>query len=233
MKFTILLIVCMLSYLFPFAQDNGSTMRVNTLNQPDKNTLSGYLNPSFINGRVFFKDGTIVDSKLNFNRLTKQMFFISPKNDTMIFAHPEKIYSVTIGIDTFFLYKDIVLRKLTHNSIAPDLYMHQEIKFIGTEKKGAYGSYSEISSANSNSTFTPDNQITKYINIDENALFKVSNYFYVSDSLNNFYPIKKKLFNKIFPQYEKESSAFIDKNKININKKEDLIQLINYINGLK
>ena len=232
MKVTILLIVFILSYLFPFGQDNG-TLRVNTLNQPDKNILSGYLNPSFINGKVFFKDGTIVDSKLNFNRITRQMFFISPKNDTMVFAHPEKIYSVTIGIDTFFLYKDIVLHKLTHNSSAPDLYMHQEIKFIGTEKKGPYGSYSELSSVNSNSSFTPDDQLTRYINIDENALFKVSNYFYVSDSLNNFYPVKKKLFNKIFPQYEKESSAFIDKNKIDINKKEDLIKLINYMNSLK
>jgi hypothetical protein len=232
MKITILLIVSILFYLLPFAQDNG-TLRVNTLNQPDKNILSGYLNPTFINGRVFFKDGTVVDSKLNFNRLTKQMYFISPKNDTMIFAHPEKIYSVTIGVDTFLLYKDIVLRKLTHNGIAPDLYVQQEIKFIGTEKKGAYGSYSEIASANSNSTYTSDDQITRYINIDENALYKVSNYFYVSDSLNNFYPVKKKLFNKIFPQYEKESSAFIDANKINLNKKEDLIKLINYLNGLK
>lgn len=213
------------------AQD-GSTIKINTLEQVSKLNGSGFLNPSFINGIIFFKDGTTGEAKLNFNRLTNQVLFISPKDDTLAIAYPESVAWVEIGTDSLYFFNDLVLQKVTHNKIAPDLYQRQNLKYIGKEKKGAYGTYSSAGSINSVSSLSNPGELTGRLSADENVIYKVETYFYLSDINHNFYPARKAQLFNAFPKYEKEISAFIKTHATNFNKKEDLLLVIHYIQSL-
>jgi hypothetical protein len=231
MKTSLLLVLLTTIFLPLFAQDN-STFKINSIDQATKLNNSGYLNPIFINGTIFFKGGALGEAKLNFNRYSNEVLFISPKGDTLSVAQPETVSYVQIGTDTLYFYQNLILLKITHNRIAPDLYAGQIVSYIGKEKKGAFGTYSATGSINSAPTVSTTGELTRHISTDENLIYKINTYYYLSDTLNNFYPAKKMKFAKIFPQYAKEINIFFKTHETDFNKKENLLQVINYLQGL-
>ncbi len=182
-------------------------------------------------GMVIFNDSKFVAAKMNLNLLSDKILFINPKSDTLVLAKPETFRMVTIETDTFYYHDNKYLEKLTHYSEG-NLVVSQTIKLIGREKKGAYGTYSATSSINSNTTFTSDDQIINYLGVDENAIFRITEIFYISDKFNNFFNANKKNFYKMFFNHEKEIKDFLNLNKINFTKSEDLKNLLSYIHGL-
>jgi hypothetical protein len=221
-----------LNSLFSFSQE-GKTITVNTLEQPTALNSTVFLYPDFTAGTIFYKDGGLSEGKLNYNRLTGQVLFLSPPKDTLALAHPETMTRIVIGTDTFSFFKNEFLQKLTHYS-GPDLYVKKSLKFIGKEKKGAYGTYSPVSAVNSNSTYTTeDDNLTVYISVDENMIYQEKYNYYFSDGFNNFFPATKSKFYNLFSQYEKQLKTFIDENKLNFNRRADLLRLIEHAVTLK
>ena len=231
MKVIIAIIGICLSALTSLSQEN-KILKLNTLNPPTGIYGTGFMYPEFIEGQVTFKDNAIATAKLNFNLLTSQVHFIDAKGDTLVLAHPESISEVIIS-DTFSFHKKEFIRKLTHYSSAPNLFVKQNMKYIGKEKKGAYGTYSSTSSANSSSTYSADDQITTYLSADENMIFNVSQEYFICDDSGNFYPAKKSGFFSLGQQHENHLKTYLKSNKINFNKKADLLQLISYIQEIK
>lgn len=226
-SFSTFLLASLLS-LSLFAQDE-QTITVNTLH-PDTATLykSVYLYPSFLTGYVVFRDQAPIEAKLNYNRLFGQMLFLTPKGDTLAMARAEETTLVTVGIDTFYFYDKTFVQKLSHNTNAPNLFVRQSLKYIGAEKKGAYGTYSPVTAVNSNSTFSADNQITQYLAIDENRLYKTNTEYFLSDAFNNLFPCSKSRFYSIFSRQEKALKAYADANNIDFRKKEDMLKILQY-----
>ncbi|MEO6230343.1 MAG: hypothetical protein ABJB11_05730 [Ferruginibacter sp.] len=182
-------------------------------------------------GIVVFGDSDFVAAKMNLNRLSDKILFINPKSDTLVLAKPETFSMVIIESDTFYYKENTYLEKITHYATC-NLAVSRVIKLIGREKKGAYGTYTATASINSNTTFTNDDQITNYLGVDERAIFRLSETFYISDKFNNFFIANKKNFNKIFFNYEKEIKGFVNLNKVNFSKSGDIKNLLNYIQGL-
>ncbi len=232
MKTIFAVILCSLLTAPSFSQQSR-IIKINTLDQETGFYGRGFLYPGYIAGKVTFNDKAISEAKLNVNCLTNQVYFLSPNGDTLILAHPETIFEIAISSDTFCFYQKGFIQKFTHNERAPNLFARQSMKYIGKEKKGAYGTYSTVGAANSNSTYTGDNQISTYLSLDENLIYQVNTEFYVSDSLNNFYPVRKGKFYSAFPQYENLIKTFVKENKIDLDKKEDLLELIKYIQTLQ
>lgn len=214
------------------AQEN-KTITINTI-EPDNSELTRNLfhYPRFLNGKVLFKDNTTIDGILNYHRLYGQVLFINPNNDTLALANPETLTYVIVGTDTFFYHDKGFIRKITQYG-SHNLFIKQKIKYIGKEKPGPYGSYSAVSSANSNTTVTTDDQITNYIAVNENMIYKYSNEFYLSDKFNNFFRAGKKNFYNLFSNHEKKIKNFADTHKIDYNKQTDLEKLLEYIQGLQ
>lgn len=231
MKVAILAVLFIAASSSLFSQEN-KTFEINSMVEATESYKSEYLHPSFKNGKVIFMEGDPVEAKLNFNRLSNQLFFLSPKGDTLVLAHPETTSKVVIGADTFCFYQNTFLQKITHYKDAPHLFFKQTIQFVGSEKKGAYGTYSAVTSNNSNSTYTNDNQITAYLSVDENQIYKERTEFYLSDNSNHFFSAKKSGFYSMFPQYEDQLKTFFKTNKINFDKTGDLLQVILYIHSL-
>ncbi len=89
---------------------------------------------------------------MNFNGLTSEMLFISPKNDTLRILHPEATVMVTIANDTFCFHGKTFLKKITHYSDAPNLFVSPDLKFVTIERAVPYG-YSPVAATASYNNF--------------------------------------------------------------------------------
>lgn len=228
---SLILLLGMLSGLATGQETKSIT--VNTLNPEDEKQLtrSAYHFPKFADGKVVFKDSLVIEAKMNYHRVFGQILFISPKGDTLALSNPETFLHVIIQQDTFYAYDKGFLRKITHYK-GNNLVIKQTVSFVGREKPGPYGSYTPLSATNSNNTVTTDNQITNYIGIDENHIYKYTNHFFLSDAYNNFFRATKKNFYNMFTSHEKEIKKYLDVNKTDFNKQADLEKLLDYIHSL-
>jgi hypothetical protein len=216
---------------FTFSQDD-KVIRINPLKSGTEELTSQiYKYPEFLEGLVVFNDSSSAEAKLNYHQVFGQILFINQKGDTLALANPATTRLVKIGTDSFYFHDKSFLHKLTQLK-GNNLAVKQTIKFVGREKAGPYGTYSSTSAANSNSTVTVDDQITQYIGLDQNTVYKFKNEFYFSDRFNNFFRASKKNFFNLYSRHEKALKEYIKQNPVDYNSKGDLIRLLNYANSL-
>jgi len=70
--------------------------------QETNQTNSDYYYPAFKKGKVTFISGSTSAGLLNYNMLTEQLEFISPKKDTLVFDDFYLVDMITIDTDTFY-----------------------------------------------------------------------------------------------------------------------------------
>lgn len=213
-------------------QDKKPAIVINTLDDVEAqlaNEIFRY--KDYTGGKVIFKDNSAVEAKMNYNQLSGRMLFIDPKGDTLEFAHPETFSMVIVGKDSFYVFERNYLEKITHYT-GSNLAVVQTVKYLGSEKKGAFGTYSRVSAVTSEITYTSNEQITTSLGVDENAVFRFNNAYFISDRFNNFFAANKKNFYKVFFVHEKEIKKFSDLHHTNFNKKEDLEQLLQFARSL-
>ncbi len=212
-----------------FSQEN-KTLNINLLNDGSANLLSGkfYKYKSFPDGKIIFKDSSISEEKLNYNRVLGEIHFINSKGDTLQLAHPETMSLIIIGVDTFYYFEKGFAQLLTHYG-KTDLAAKKTLKYIGKEKKGAYGTYSAVASISSYDSFTADNQITNLLVADENLIFKYVNSYLLVDAYRNSVPANKKNFYKLFSNKEQQLKNYFQKNKVNFQREGDLKKILVFL----
>jgi hypothetical protein len=215
--------------LLSFSQQRSEIIKINS--KQENAYLKGYINDAFQDGKVILKEGGYAKAKLNFNCLTNEMLFISPKGDTLKLLHPEATSMVIIQTDTFNFGKNTFLQRITHYNSPVNLFQKITLKHIDDEKKAAYG-YSAVTGDASNNTFT-QNGITTYIDADRNMVFKKNYEVFISNNTGDFLNVKQGTLNKMFPQFKNQIKAFIDDNNINFDKEDDIIQIVDYIQKLQ
>ncbi len=211
------------------AQEEAITVaKINTLDPQSGRNRIEFLYQQFFTGKIVFADESYAEPLMNYNRLTGQMLFLTPKGDTLALARPETTAQVVIGTDTFVYYEKTFLQKVTHN---PDqnLYVREFMKFIGKEKKGPYGTYSPVSAANSSSTYTYDDNSHAYISIDEKHLYKPSSEFFIADAQGNIYPANKQGLYKAYADKKDKLKTYIESTRPNYSDKDEMLMLIRYM----
>ncbi|MGZ5286727.1 MAG: hypothetical protein ACXWB9_06065 [Flavisolibacter sp.] len=232
----LLFFICMISSVLLQAQDSSSRrITVNNLKEGSREKLLEvvFKYPQFVNSKLVYRDNAVMDARLNYHRLNEQMFFINAKGDTMILAQPEIFSMFILDQDTFF-YSDKAFPYLITHFPEVNLVKKEFISLVGKEKKGLYGTYSAVSSVNSERTFTTDEmpQVT-WLNLDENAVYKKESKFLLKDKHHNFFMVNKKNFYNLFSKQEKELKEYLQTNKIDFTKEEDLRALMDFLNGVK
>ena len=140
------------------AQQNN-TVIINPVKQNEEDLIKKmYQYPQFVKGGAFFKNGEIVESKLNYNYLTNQIVFINAKGDTLQLMHGDDFSKIVIETDTFYYYNKEFIQQLTHYP-SYNLCIKHSLQNNGSERKGAYGTYSGTSSITSINTVV-DNRIS-------------------------------------------------------------------------
>lgn len=204
------------------------TYRINSIKEDSSDLMSSsYHYPKFIQGVVSFKNQPLASADLNYNYLSGQIIFVTPKGETLELAKPETLEYIAIGTDTFYYVDKGYVEMVTHYPTI-NLSQKETIKFNGREKKGAYGTYSTTTAASSINTVSDEN-VNQKISIDENTLYATTILYYLSDRLNNFLPATRKNFYKIFSKDESKLSGYLKNNSVHYTKKEDLLKLLEHM----
>lgn len=187
--------------------------------------------PQFLDGVAMYTDGASTPARFNYHRLFDQVLFLSPKGDTLALVRPETYKYVSIGADTFYVHDKGFVERLTHYS-GVNLARKGTIKYLATEKKGLYGTYSSNISAESRNEFSPEgSRVMQKLQVDENTVFRTQTRYLLSDEYNNFFPANKKNFYNLFFNKEKQLKDYLGRHEVNFNREKDLLELITFLHG--
>jgi|SRR5574344_65114 hypothetical protein len=235
MKTTLLTILLAMVSLCGYSQNKtiknvDYTSSNDIFNKLPRNAL--FLFDDFIDGIVFFKDGTKSYARLNYNTVIDEMQFLDAQNNIMAIGNCNEIELITIRDQNFYYISGRAFGQLIVNGNIKLLALrHTECK-VDSSKPGAYGQPSETTAISNINKDSPVFGNYKTMERYKDIKYKIIDEFLI-EKRGKFHIIKniKTLF-KIFPEYKNEINNYFEKNKIEITKEQDLINLINFCNNL-
>ena len=188
-----------------------------------------YAYPEFTLGTVRLKDASEAVVKLNYNSVFGEMQFIDPKNgDTLSLSEEKNIKFVAIEKDTFY-FDEGWLQFVAGNSVLK-IAKKKILEMTNKEKLGAM----EVPGFGAIETYTKftGSQHMKDLVAKERLTFAEHTSYYLGDRFNHFSKANKKGLLKMYSKNEKELDKWLDENKIDFSKEEDLKKLFVYLQTL-
>lgn len=209
---------------------NKKTVRVQTTDLHYKHRINFYIYPNFTEGQIILHDSDEVEIvPINLSRFYNQIHFLS-NGDTLAIKNINSIKYVVIYADTFEVVKGKFYKKLSHSETFPNLYAYHDAQRIGIEKKGPYGVYTPVSSANSNTTVTLEDNITTYIIPDERHVFELYDELFIYDKESKqMVKLKKGNFFDFFPKQANQLRKFADKENLSTQRERDLLKMYEFL----
>jgi hypothetical protein len=224
--------LAMSTFFSGWTQDNTAVV-FNPAKQNESKLLEKmYRYSQFVEGKAFYKNGGITESRFNYNYLTNRVLFINPKGDTLELANGQDFDKITIRSDTFCFYNKEFIQQITHYT-SFNLFLKTSLRYNGKEKKAAYGGYSGTSASTSISEmYVSTGPGVGKLTSDENIMYVFDQSYYLSGKYGRFYPATKKGIYELLPKHQKEVKEFLQANKIDFTKKEDVEKLLDYARTL-
>ena len=191
-------------------------------------SMPQYLFQDFTTSKVIMKNGQMQTPNLNYNTITERMVFIRDGNyydiantgmvDTVIIRD---VRFIPVG-EAFF---EVLIRK------EPSLFLQYKGSLMPAGKPAGYGGTSQLAS----STYISSVNLSsgRYnLPIPADFIVEISPvyWFKVDNEMKSF--VNERQFLGLFPGKEGQLKDFIKKNRIKIDRKEDVIKLVNYCNSL-
>jgi hypothetical protein len=176
-------------------------------------------------GRILFRDGVIMESKLNYNLFNGEIVFISPGHDTLAIGKEQMLNIKRVGIDTdTYVYNKKYLQVLLENN-SGTLARKQQYFIVSREKIGGYNLGSPTSSIDSYTSFA-DRQNNRYdLVVRENITFQLKTEYFVGDSYNLFLPLNNKNLEKIFFKKKNELRSYLQDHPVDLKNEKQLTSL--------
>jgi hypothetical protein len=233
MKALLLLLFILIGYFGLSAQD--STLVTIKAGNKVENVLTPadiFYYPQFIYSKVFFKDGTVADPYMNYNRLYDQMLFIGTKGDTLALDDEKTIDFIVNDWDIFY-YDAGYLRLIADDSIIK-LAEKQVWVVADVRKIGTHNTPKNTVAITSLSSFTngQDAAKSKDLILNEDILLRKETQYYLGDKYNHFVRASKKRLLNLFPKEQRSIENYLQENKVNFDKKEDLEKLALFLREL-
>lgn len=224
---TIILFALILFLQNSFAQQN-KVERDESHNENLKELSNSiFIYPEFPNGTIFLKDGSVVNKKLNYNRVVSKLFYLDRQGQSRIFADTDNIRQVVIASDTFFFYEHNFLKILTHYKNI-NLGVSQRINYVNDVKDGP-GTIVVITDA---TKLTSRNTDSKKEELDKNSSFKLINAYFIFDIAGNVYPASKRNFYEVFPKQQTELKKYLRDHNVSFENAGDMEDLLSYMESL-
>lgn len=182
-----------------------------------------YRFPLFTTG-TYVKNNNIASSaKLNYNLLTGEMQYLNSKGDTMTIANASEMNVFKIQ-DVLFYYRNGYKEVIVDND-SVRLAVETSIK-LEYEKVGLYGQSNASQDIITINSYTNTNifQLT----LGEDAVIRKKTTYFLFNKNDPPVIATKKSFLKIFTKNKTAINKYIDDNKINFNKQEDLKSLLTF-----
>ena len=193
-----------------------------------KGEMPQYLFPEFNKCEILFKDGQINTQVMNYNTVTEKIVYEQDGNYYDLLS--------TILIDTVYIQncKFISSGKIFYEVLLSGkipLFLQNKSDLLPAGKPVGYGGTSQgaISYYMSKHELSPE-----YINmqIPPDVTVKASPVYWVLEQGEMLSFINKKQFIALFTEIENEIKDFIKENRIHFDKRDDVMTLVKYINGL-
>lgn len=184
-----------------------------------------YRFPNFTNGHVYFRDGTMLAAKLNYNFLNKELEFISPNGDTLAIVKEQALNIKNIIIDSItFYYYDGYLEEMAHNENGK-LLKRQFYQIKGSEKIGAYNLASTSSAIDSYSSYTDQNGQSRTLTVRENLTLVIATEYFFGDKYTVVLRATKKNMLDLYPKKKAQIESYLRNNNVNFTNGTDLLKL--------
>jgi hypothetical protein len=187
-----------------------------------------YLFPDFSSSQVKMKDGRIQNTIMNYNMVSEGMVFVENEKyfDMM---NPELVDTVYLQLKKFIPFGNSFLEMLQSKPIALFIQHKGELEDAGVPS--GYGGTTKTTASNYIANIDRS-KATFNLPIPENYTVKVSKIYWIrkDDKMIDFQ--NEKQFLKLFPDKSDLIKAFIKKNRLKINKPDNLIQIVNYTSTL-
>ena len=232
MRTLLLLFLILIGYAGIFAQDSTLVTIKSGYKATDVLTSADiYYYAQFINGKVFFKDGTKGVAKMNYNRLFDQVLFVDPKGDTLALADEMTIKFITIEQDTFY-YDDGYIRLIADGGVKlaeKQVWVVADIRKIGTHNR-----QTTTVAVTSFSTYTngSDAAKSKDLIMNEDIILRKETQYYFGDKFDHFIRATKKDLLKFFHKNQQSVEDYLIDNKVDFDKKDDLEKLARFLGQL-
>ena len=189
-----------------------------------------YQYPKFINGKIFFRDGSTSEAPLNYDYLQGEIEFISPKKDTLAIAKEQmlNIKKVIIDTNTFFYNKGYV--ELVMENQAGKLLKSEMFDVVRREKIGGYDQPSSTSAIESYGSFTGTYGVPElHLKIRENITLVLKTNYFFGDEYNLVLPANKKNLYKVYPSKKDRINAYLEQNSVDYKSPGNLKKLLTYL----
>lgn len=182
-----------------------------------------YRFPSFTTGTYVKNNNMASSANLNYNLLTGEMQYLNSKGDTMTIANASEMNVLKIQ-DALFYYRNGYKEVIVDNDsirLAVEISINLEY-----EKVGLYGQSNGSQDIVTINSYTHTNifQLT----LGEDAVIRKKTTYFLFNKDEPPVVAAKKSFLKIFTKNKAAINKYIDDNKINFNKQEDLKNLLTF-----
>jgi len=192
-----------------------------------------YYYPRFIYSKILFKDGTVADPYMNYNRLYDQMLFIGEKGDTLALTDEKNIEFIVNDWDIFY-YNGGYLRLIVDDTVIKlaekQVWVVADIRKMGTHNRPtttvAITSLSHFSNGR-------DAAKSKELIMNEELVLRRETEYYFGDKYNHFVRASKKRVLRLFSKEQRSIENYLDENKVSFDKKDDLEKLCQFVSQLQ
>jgi len=230
----ILLILFALTKPYANAQDATGVMRVK--NGSDITKLMRYSDrfqyDNFKDGKVFFRNGRVVNAKLNYSLPHGEIQFVDAKKDTMILTDKNFISKITIAADTFYYFeKHGHVRKIANFKdvgLAEKLF----IANIGSERHSAYNQYTSTSAISVYSSYTNSSGLQQALEGNDKVLLKRRAVYFFIDKNQDLYIANKANLLRVFPKNKRAINQYFKDNQTEFEELKDINAALEYASSL-
>ena len=189
-----------------------------------------YHYPQFINGKIFFRDGSTSDAPLNYDYLQGEIVFISPKKDTLAIAKEQMLNIKQVVIDTdIFFYNRGYVELVMENKVGK-LLKSEMFDVVRREKIGGYDQPSSTSAIESYGSFTGTYGVPELgLKIRENITLVLKTNYFFGDEFNLLLPANKKNIYKAYPSKRDRINQYLEQNSVDYKNPGDLKKLLTYL----
>jgi hypothetical protein len=188
-----------------------------------------YKYPSFAHGKIILKDSTVINAKLNCNRVLGKIVYLDRINKALPLENPETVSEVTIANDTFYIYENSYVQKYTHCSKV-NLYIKQSLAYVDKNMPKDNLAPVVISSGgrvpySNEDEKKPDKGLEKY------SQFQLTNEYFIADSSLNYLIASRKSMLDLFSSAKEPLKKYLQQNTVSFNNASQIEKLLQYMDA--
>ena len=189
-----------------------------------------YHYPNFTDGKIFFRNKTTSDARLNYNYLNGEIEFITPNNDTLAIAKEQMLNIERVAIDTnTFFYNNGYLELVAQNAVGK-LLKKQIFDVVKREKLGGYGQPTSTSAIESYGSITQNyGEHAFNLKVRENITLVLKTNYYFGDQYHVILPANKKNIYKVYRSKKDLLDSYFKENEVDFKKPEDLEKIFAFL----